>query len=192
MPRKLIIIRHGEGEHLIEAFFSARPDHPNYRPANLTDLGRAQSVQAGQQLREAGITDADVEVVLVSPLPRTMQTAAGLFEGSGISPAKQVIEPLLIEIGLGDKEGTSTDAWEASGRGFNDFSDGHSYGGETNEDVAARMQALLDLIRTIYTRGHVIAVTHALPGYELTGLLSGERVQLAVADPLFLDLGADA
>ena len=188
MKRQLVIIRHGEGEHLTEGFFSSRPAHPNYRPAHLTPKGRAQSIRAGRQLAEAQIRDADTQVVLTSPLPRTLETAEGVLEGSGIHRDKLVVEDLLLEISLGDMEGTSTQAWIDSGRWFTDFSDAHTYGGETNEDVIKRMRALLDVIATTYTEGHVIAVTHSLPAYELSGLLTGTKTELAVADPLFIDL----
>ena len=187
MGRQLIIVRHGEGEHLTEGFFSSRPDHPNYRVAHLTDRGRLQAVSAGEALKAAGIKDANTAVVLVSPLPRTLETAEGLFTGSGIDPGKQVIEPRLLEISLGDLEGTATRAWVESGRSFTDFSDAHTYGGETNDEVRQRVSELLDTIRAQYPRGHVVAVTHALTGYELSGLVSGTKVELEVAAPLFLD-----
>ena len=188
MNQQLIIIRHGEGEHLTEHFFSSRPSHPNYRPAHLTELGRSQALQAGQKLIEAGIHDRDIEVVLVSPLPRTRETAEGLCEGGKISKNKQVIEPLLIEISLGELEGTCTRKWINSGRNFTDFSDAHTYEGETNEDVATRMRALIEVIKKSYTTGHVVAVTHALPGFELSGVLTGEKTELAVAEALLLDM----
>jgi broad specificity phosphatase PhoE len=188
MKRRLVILRHGEGEHLTQGFFSSRAEHPSYRPAHLTDKGRAQALQAGRALAEMGIIDEDIEVVLVSPLPRTMETADGLFEGGEIHPDKRVIEPLLIEISLGDLEGSSTTEWIQRGRGFTDFSDAHTYNGETNADVAARMQALIQRIRETWTRGHIIAVTHALPAYELSGILTGKKVELEVAEPLVLDL----
>ena len=190
MERMLIIIRHGEGEHLTQGFFSSRPTHPNYRPAHLTETGRAQAISAGRQLQKSGVHDGNVDVVLVSPLPRTLETAEGLFTGSLISREKQVIEPLLTEIGLGEMEGTSTDEWIESGRGFTDFSDAHTYGGETNEDVAERMRQLMEILRKTYRKGHIIAVTHALPGYELSGMLTGTKTNLRVAAPLFIKLGA--
>jgi broad specificity phosphatase PhoE len=188
MNRRLIIIRHGEGEHLTQGFFSSRIEHPNYRPAHLTEEGRAQALRAGRALAEMGIVDEDIEVVLVSPLPRTIETADGLFQGGGIRSEKQVIEPLLIEISLGDMEGSSTIEWIQSGRGFTDFSDAHTYKGETNADVAARMQALIQRIRETWTRGHIIAITHSLPAYELSGILTGKKVELGVAEPLVLEM----
>jgi len=188
MHRQIIIIRHGEGNHLTEGFFSSRPDHPNYRPAHLTTKGRQQAIRAGQKLLEAGIHDRDVGAVLISPLPRTVETADGIFAGGHIQRSKGVIEPLLTEIGLGDLEGTSTQGWIDRGYGFTDFSHGHTYGGETNEDVANRMSTLLAKIQTTYTTGHIIAVTHALPAYELSGMLGPSKVELGVASPLFLTL----
>jgi broad specificity phosphatase PhoE len=188
MKRQLVIIRHGEGEHLTQGFFSGRPAHRNYRPAHLTEKGREQAVQAGQNLVDAGINNQNTRVVLVSPLPRTVETAEGIFSGSGIDSTKQIIEPLLTEISLGEFEGTSTKAWMESGRRFTDFSDAHSYDGETNEDVRQRMIAVLERIKTFGDQGHIILVTHALPGYELSELLTGTKVDLAVADPFFIDL----
>ena len=191
MENKLVLIRHGEGEHLTQKFFSSQPNHPSYRPAHLTPKGHEQALEAGRTLMEKGFQNEAIEAVLVSPLPRTMETAQGLYKSGLVSTSKEEITDLLIEVSLGDLEGSSTQVWMDQGRDFRDLSQAHSYGGETNEDVARRMKTLLRAIRTKYTKGHVILITHALPIYEITGLI-GEKTYPPVAKPFLFPMSAIA
>ena len=187
----LILIRHGEGEHLTKKFFSSRPQHPNYRPAHLTPKGHEQALSAGYALIQQGFQGDDIEAVLVSPLPRTIETAQGLYKSGLVAASKEIITDLLIEVSLGNLEGSSTQVWMDQGRTFTDLSDAHSYGGETNEDVAARMKILLRTIKQKYTSGHVILVTHALPIYEIMGLI-GQKTYPPVAQPFLFPMSTIA
>lgn len=96
------IVRHGQGFHNV----AGEVDHANYMSwdyadASLTGLGWQQSEALHQHLDATGIK-AQVELVVVSPLLRTLQTAAGVFGGAtlpedGSSDGKE----LLMVNGLG-------------------------------------------------------------------------------------------
>lgn len=69
--------------------------------AQLTDLGRAQAAQVGEEAARAG-----VNVILASPMDRAQETAAIIAQKVGVPV---LTEPLLIEQDFGTFEGRSVD-----------------------------------------------------------------------------------
>ncbi|KAG0622192.1 hypothetical protein M758_3G078500 [Ceratodon purpureus] len=79
------IVRHGQGFHNV----AGEVDHASYTSwdyadASLTDLGWQQSEALHKHLDVTGIK-AQVELVVVSPLLRTLQTAAGVWGGATLA-----------------------------------------------------------------------------------------------------------
>ncbi|HEX7382009.1 MAG TPA: 2,3-bisphosphoglycerate-dependent phosphoglycerate mutase, partial [Nevskiaceae bacterium] len=66
MPRTLVLLRHGQSQWNLENRFTGWVD------VDLTDQGRAEAVQAGRLMREAGL---DFDVVYTSVLQRAIHTA---------------------------------------------------------------------------------------------------------------------
>ncbi|MFO1302494.1 MAG: histidine phosphatase family protein [Burkholderiales bacterium] len=90
MPDTTILcIRHGEST--FNAAWAASPTDPMHWDARLSARGREQVRQA-----RASLAEHPVELVLVSPLTRAIETALGLFEDHPASPAVEVV-PLLRE-----------------------------------------------------------------------------------------------
>lgn len=90
MPEPTILcIRHGEST--FNAAWAADPVDPMHWDARLTALGRDQVRQA----RES-VARYPVELVLVSPLTRAIQTALGLFREHPSAPKFEVV-PILRE-----------------------------------------------------------------------------------------------
>jgi broad specificity phosphatase PhoE len=90
MPaRKILCIRHGEST--FNAAWSSSPVDPLHFDARLSALGREQVRQA----REV-VLGYPVELVLVSPLTRALETAVGLFRDHPDAPAMRIV-PLLRE-----------------------------------------------------------------------------------------------
>jgi broad specificity phosphatase PhoE len=86
---KILCIRHGEST--FNAAWAAAPVDPLHYDARLSALGRAQ-VRAAREV----VLGYPVELVLVSPLTRALQTAVGLFHGHPRAPAMRIV-PLLRE-----------------------------------------------------------------------------------------------
>lgn len=83
-PQRIILVRHGEGEHNVAAFYWTHPD------PKLTRRGEAQARQlCGHQLLRGA------ELVVCSPLSRAIQTALAAFEAE--SPTPFVLSALLTE-----------------------------------------------------------------------------------------------
>lgn len=92
------IVRHGQGYHNV----AGEVDHLSYMSwdyldASLTELGWQQSEALHAHLDATGIK-AQVELVVVSPLLRTLQTAAGVWGGG--AALDESATPLMVS-GLG-------------------------------------------------------------------------------------------
>lgn len=182
---KLIIIRHGQGTHNVEGFYSSDPNHPNYRPAYLTEKGMHQARRTAFRLSAQGISKENIQEVYVSPLPRTIQTANYLVEEGIISPDQIKIEPRLIEVQMGEREGKHyyefpEDPW--------DHSKAHEYGGETNQDVRNRVISLYNEVISNHPKKNIIFVTHGSPALELTKAIEGNAKKLNPAEYKILQL----
>lgn len=101
LPRSLSsqivhLVRHGQGYHNVEAALKgpAAYKDPKLMDARLDETGKAQAIALGMQARRANIS---IDIVLVSPLTRTLETAtyafawppsgAGLAGGAGAAAA---------------------------------------------------------------------------------------------------------
>ena len=88
-PTTLLCIRHGQST--FNAAWAASPVDPLHFDARLTPLGREQMQAARETLARY-----PVELVLVSPLTRALETALGVFADHPRAPPMRVV-PLLRE-----------------------------------------------------------------------------------------------
>lgn len=101
---------------------------------------------------------------VVTPLSRTRATAAAIF-AAGYAPATLAVEPNLIEQGLGEWQGLSHEAFSALLR-----HPPHPFwphgaaekppGGESFDDVVARVGPTLDALARANPDGDVVVVAH--------------------------------
>lgn len=185
MKRKLLIIRHGEGTHNIHKVYNSNPSHPQYKPAFLTEKGRAQVRATAAKLIAQGFNDEDIAAVIVSPLPRAKQTAEILQDSGLFNKHKISIDFKLIEVQAGDREGKPHsdfpgDPWNVS--------QAESYFGENDRQVRERIQNLIaDLMQT-HKEGHILLVTHGTPALEIIKLFKNEKVRLNTAEAKILSI----
>ncbi len=178
LDQHIILMRHGEGVHNVEEFHNSTPAHPNYRVSDLTPKGQGQVRCTAAYLKENQYNPNTISQVIVSPLPRTQQTAAILMEEGVISPESIMLSDLAIELQVGELEGVT---YSSHG--------GHSwnpelfprYGGEDSAALRLRMQALLDLIKRTKSPGHTLVISHGSPVSMLSEILSGHPVVIATA-----------
>ena len=85
----ILCIRHGQST--FNAAWAATGADPMHYDARLSALGREQVVAA-----RATLLAYPVEIVLVSPLTRAIETALGVFDGHPNAPAMRIV-PLLRE-----------------------------------------------------------------------------------------------
>jgi probable phosphoglycerate mutase len=146
----VFLVRHGSTDHLGHVISGRMEGVP------LNDRGRGEAQAAAERLRAER-----VEALYTSPVQRTQETAAALSEALGLEPR---VDERLLEIDFGDWTGKAfaeldgDDHW----RRWNDARAGtRAPGGETMDEVQARLRGFLDDAKVRHPGGRVAAVSHA-------------------------------
>ena len=147
---EVVLVRHGETEWSRDLRHTGRTDVP------LTDVGRREA----EQLRGA-LGGRTFVRVLTSPLERAAETCrlAGLGDSAETTDT-------LLEWDYGDYEGITTNQIRESRPGWFLWRDGCP-GGETAEEVGARVDPLVDELArldgdvALFSHGHVLRVLTA-------------------------------
>ena len=148
---EVLVVRHGATEWSRSGQHTGVTDLP-LLPDGEDDARRLRSVLAARQ----------VQHVFVSPRTRARRTAelAGLFDG-GIDCR---IDEDLVEVDYGAYEGRTTKEISAErGKPWSLWRDGTTPGktpGETLEQVAARVDRVLDRVRPLLDAGDVALIAH--------------------------------
>jgi broad specificity phosphatase PhoE len=148
---EFVVVRHGATE------WSRSGQHTGVTDLPLLPEGEEDGRRLGPVLAQRDITHA-----FVSPRQRARRTAelAGLLDG-GIDT---VIEPDLVEVDYGAYEGRTTKEISAElGRPWSLWSDGTAPGdtpGETLQQVAERVDRVLEKARPMLADGDVAFVAH--------------------------------
>ncbi|XP_019424162.1 PREDICTED: phosphoglycerate mutase-like protein 1 isoform X2 [Lupinus angustifolius] len=89
------LVRHAQGIHNVEGDKNYKAYlNPRYFDAQLTPLGWQQVDNLRNHVRDSGLIDK-IDLVIVSPLLRTLQTAVGVFGGEGYTDKTDVL-PLMV------------------------------------------------------------------------------------------------
>ena len=151
---RLLLLRHGQTELSVQRRYSGRGN-----PA-LTELGRRQAEAAARYLAQRG----GIAAVISSPLQRAYETAAAAAQALGLDAT---IDDDLIETDFGAWEGlTFTEAAERDPelhrRWLRDTSI-EPPGGESFDDVMARVCRARERITEQYQGATVLVVSHVTP-----------------------------
>jgi broad specificity phosphatase PhoE len=139
----VVLIRHGETE------WSLSGQHTGITDIPLTERGRDEA-----RLLEPLLSRAEFALVLSSPLQRAWQT--GELAGLG---GRMEVDADLVEWNYGDYEGLTRKQIERAAPGWMLFTDGCP-GGETPEQVGARVDRLICRIHTVPGRVALVAHGH--------------------------------
>src|SRR3954467_12688816 len=134
---EIMLLRHGESEGNAQGRMQGRRDYP------LSALGREQAALAAAFIGSRGLA---LNAVYSSPLKRAAETAS-ILAATGVRPAA-VIDEDLPEIAAGSLEGLNEAEIrqahpEFMHRPLRETGDFADYGGESNEDVQARLTRLM-------------------------------------------------
>jgi broad specificity phosphatase PhoE len=138
----IILIRHGETE------WSRTHRHTSYTDLPLTAEGERQAKALGRALSGRRFV-----AVLSSPRQRARRTA----ELAGLTVT--AIDDDLVEWNYGEYEGVTTEEIRRSRPGWTLWTDGCP-GGESPEQVAARVDRVLQRVRPLLEQGDVALVGH--------------------------------
>jgi probable phosphoglycerate mutase len=173
-PPEIVLARHGETEWSRTMRHTGRTDVP------LTEAGRAEAGALTARLAER-----DFSRVLVSPLSRAVETS----ELAGLGERAERREELL-ELDYGDYEGLTTAEIRETVPGWTVWTHG-SPGGETLEDVGARLAPVVEELRSaegdvaVFAHGHVLRAMAAL----WIGLDAAQGARFALATGTLSMLG---
>lgn len=139
---EIVLIRHGQTE------WSANGRHTSYTDLDLTEVGEQQARDAGARLHGRTFV-----AVISSPRKRALRTA----EIAGLT-VTEVTED-LAEWNYGEYEGITTAEIRQNRPGWSLWTDGCP-GGESPEQVGARLDRVLARARTHLDRGDVALIGH--------------------------------
>lgn len=142
--KTIYFVRHGESESNVSGVMSGQGnDIP------LTSHGREQAKKAGQDLKDKGI-----ELVVCSPLIRTVETATIIAKELGYDPQKIVTNPLFAERRYGIYEGRPREIFDE------DFlKDSVHNSVETTEQMHERLSKALDWLQS-FKEDTILVVSH--------------------------------
>ena len=166
---EIVLIRHGQTE------WSATGRHTSYTDLDLTAEGERQARDVAARL--AGRRFA---AVISSPRKRALRTA----ELAGLTVTE--VSEDLVEWNYGEYEGITTATIRQTRPNWSLWTDG-APGGETPEQVAARLDQVLKHARTFLDRGDVALIAHGhslrVAGARWIGLPAsgGGRLKLSTA-----------
>ncbi|WP_019204159.1 histidine phosphatase family protein [Tsukamurella sp. 1534] len=174
-PTRLILLRHGQTAASVARLYSGRGNPP------LTETGHAQAAAAAGLL-----ADTAIDAILSSPLDRARQTAEEVAANRGLTVE---VEPGLIETDFGQWDGLSfsearTRDPELHGRWLGDTSVA-APGGESFDEVHARVAAVLERVTAEYRGRTVLLVSHVTP------IKTALRIALDVGPQLLYRLHLD-
>ena len=178
--RRIYLMRHGSVSYFDQ---QGHPHSPDDVP--LDELGREQASAAGRVFDRAGV---QFDRVIVSGLPRTVETAAGvleqteqLIEMEAWSQLQEIRGGKLSDIADADLKDAFTGAFEGLVPEHK-----HFLGGETIGELLDRVQPEMDRLRADPSWDTVLMVLHggvnrAILSYALTGqrLFLGSLAQTA-------------
>jgi probable phosphoglycerate mutase len=139
---EIVLIRHGQTE------WSAAGKHTSYTDLGLTSDGEQQARVAGKRL--AGRSFA---AVISSPRKRALRTA----ELAGLTVTETTED--LAEWNYGEYEGITSATIHETRPGWSLWTDG-APGGESPEQVGARLDRVLARTRTLLDGGDVALIAH--------------------------------
>jgi probable phosphoglycerate mutase len=148
---EIYLIRHGETEWSLSGKHTGISDIP------LTEHGREQA-----QLLRPELATRNFQRVMTSPLRRARYTC----ELAGLA-ARAEIDPDLMEWNYGDYEGLTSEQIHVHRPAWTIFNDGGGPGGETPEQVGARVDRVIARVRAasgdvaLFAHGHVLRVLAA-------------------------------
>lgn len=93
--KTLHLVRHGQGIHNVEGDKNYKAYmNPDYFDAHLTPLGWQQVDNLRKHVQACGLSKK-IDLVITSPLLRTLQTAVGVFGGEAYTDRLDVL-PLMV------------------------------------------------------------------------------------------------
>ncbi|RYV52607.1 bifunctional RNase H/acid phosphatase [Pengzhenrongella frigida] len=197
-PVTVVLVRHGETPLTVSKAYSGSsvPGPP------LTEHGREQAARAAELVYRIGRDMwgdvPDPSELIASPMVRTQETAQVFAQRLGL-PVRT--EPLFAECDFGAWEGLTAaeieQGWPGQLKRWHDDATFRAPGGESIEDVGARMRTGLQAVRAAGVGRTVVVVTHSVSVRSAVGVAiaanssAWARIRVAPASVSIIRLWAD-
>jgi len=146
------VMRHGEAKNNTKEVVSSNFSEEY----SLTESGIISSKKTSSSLK-----NKNIDLIFSSPLPRARETAHIAAEQIGISVENIIFDSRLTEVGVGEFEGKSTDAYIAHFSSPIQRFGRRPSGGENLLDVKKRTGEFLNEIDEKYKNKKILLVSHA-------------------------------
>jgi len=161
-PNTLHLVRHGEAENNVKGMFGS---YPEKEKNGLTEKGRKIVSDTAD-----GLKDSRVDIIVCSPLRRTMETAEIIREKTG---AEIVVDELLREIDLGTLKGADSAKWWDVVENKLKYEEENEQGVETYAHLRGRMVSFLEKLNETYQGKNIAIVSHGDPLRTLESVCLG-------------------
>jgi len=148
------VMRHGEADHNVLGVMSGLPENPHH----ITEKGKEQARASARRMQEDGFVP---DMIVVSPLVRTRETADIVVETLGLSLDVIVVDERIKEYDFGSLEGQPNPPYGSI------FADTREWiekerpgGGESNLIVKKRAGDALYTYEHMHTGKKILFVTH--------------------------------
>ncbi len=158
------LLRHGQTDFNAKNLIAGLVEESKENPPHLNEVGEKQAREAAERLAHESIG-----VIYSSPFKRTMQTASIVSERIGIDVLP---DNRLREVDVGVLAGKSIADWEKYFEGKNVLTEG-SEGGESLNEVRARVEDFLNDINNQYKNKNILIVGHGDPLWMAQSIFLG-------------------
>ncbi len=149
---KIMVMRHGEGEHNIKNIVSSAIDSN----VGLTEKGKEQARQAGESIK-----NTEIDLIIASPLQRTRETTEEFLKGFS-KDVKVVFDDRVREIDAGDMENKSIDDWLGQFKNNHERFYTNPHNGESKQDVEKRVKDLIKELYQKYRNKNILIIGHGV------------------------------
>lgn len=171
---KIYVVRHGQTDYNVKKVFQGHIDIP------LNETGEKQAQETASKFR-----NIEVDMILVSPLQRTLQTAKPISQITGVPIT---IEERLIERSFGDMEGhQNREDWNI--KMMLDYEKNYDIENiEPIQSLFKRVYDFLDEVTEKYKDKNLVLVTHGAVSQPIECYFNGmpEVVDFEHLEPLTL------
>lgn len=171
---KIYVVRHGQTDYNVKKVFQGHIDIP------LNETGKKQAQETAEKFK-----NIDVDMILVSPLQRTLQTAEPISQITGVPIT---IEKRLIERCFGDMEGhQNREDWNI--KMMLDYEKNYDIENiEPIQSLFKRIYDFLDEITERYKDKKMVLVTHGAVSQPIECYFNGmpQIVDFEHLEPLTL------
>ncbi len=169
---RYFVMRHGEALSNLHNVVDCGADIENH----LTPVGKAGVAHTGAQLKREHI-----DLIIMSPVLRTRETAALVQKELGLPDSAVMVDERLHELRFGVYEGKSLEAWACSATFRERFGQGVE-GGESYTDVRRRVGDFLFEMERRYAGKRILLVTHDCPAWLLASVAEHKTAEEIITE----------